>query len=183
SMLVPHKGIVELRKLLEDIRAAEKGGDATLAVAKAAGNAFFRYDSQSLSVKLADEQFPPYEKVIPTQHARKLTANRTLLIEALRRISLVAHDKSGSVQLSLEPGLLRVQSQNSEVGEGFEEIDIDYSGEPIALGFNARYILDVLTALTHDEVVIELSRELDPGVIKPVGDDIDFVGVVMPMRI
>lgn len=183
SMLVPHKGIIELRKLLEDIRSADKSGGATIAVAKAAGNAFFRYDAQSLSVKLADEQFPPYGKVIPTQHARKLTANRLLLIEALRRISLVAHDKSGSVQLSLEPGLLRVQSQNSEVGEGFEEIDIDYDGEPIALGFNARYILDVLTALTHDEIALELSRELDPGVIKPVGDDIDFVGVVMPMRI
>ena len=69
------------------------------------------------------------------------------------------------------------------MGEGFEEVDVDYSGEAVSIGFNARYILDALQALSHDEVSLELSGELDPGVIRPVGDDVDFVGVVMPMRI
>ncbi|NLY94442.1 MAG: DNA polymerase III subunit beta [Myxococcales bacterium] len=183
SMLIPHKGVTELRKLLDDVRALDKGGAPVIGIAKAAGSAFFRHDGQFLSVKLAEEQFPPYEKVIPKQHARKIVASRANLVEALRRISLVAHDKSGGVQLCIEPGLIRVQSQNPEVGEGFEEVDVDYSGDSISIGFNARYLLDALQALSHDEVSLELSGELDPGVIRPVGDDVDFVGVVMPMRI
>ena len=105
------------------------------------------------------------------------------LVEALRRISLVANDKSGGVQLIIEPGLLRIQSQNPEVGEGSEEVDVDYAGDELRIGFNARYLLDALSAMPHDEVAIELSGERDPGVIKPAGDDAGFVGVIMPMRI
>ena len=135
------------------------------------------------SVKLADEQFPPYEKVIPQQQSKRAVCGRSKLIDSLRRISLVANDKSGGVQLHLEPGMLRIQSQSPDVGEGTEEIEIDYADEPISVGFNARYLLDALGALPHDEVALELSGSLDPGVIKPVGGGVDFVGVIMPMRI
>ena len=99
------------------------------------------------------------------------------------RIQLVANDKSGGVLLRIEPGMLRVQSQNSEVGEGLEELDVDYAGDPLSIGFNARYLLDSLSAITADEIAIELSGELDPGMVKPIGDGVDFVGVIMPMRI
>jgi len=79
-------------------------------------------------------------------------------------------------------GSLRIVSENPDVGEGSEELDVDYAGEPITIGFNAKYILDVLGSLTDDDVALELAGELDPGVIKPAGDTM-FVGVVMPMRI
>ncbi|MFW5875685.1 MAG: DNA polymerase III subunit beta [Myxococcota bacterium] len=186
SMLIPHKGVSELRRLIEDARtAAGKGEDTELpiAIATSGGNAFFQRDDIHLNIKLADEQFPPYAKVIPQQQSRKVTAQRAALVEALRRISLVANDKSGGVRLSLEPGLLRITSENPDVGEGSEELDVDFAGEPVVIGFNARYLLDALGGLTEDEVAIELSGELDPGAIKPVGSDYDFVGVIMPMRI
>jgi len=185
-MLVPHKGIGELKRLLEDLRASRGKGEEgpfTIHVGSQSGNAFFRRDGLLLSVKLADEQFPPYEKVIPQRHSKRAVAPRLPLIEALRRIQLVASDKSGGVMIRIENGMLRVQSQSSEVGEGLEELDIDYAGEPLSIGFNARYVLDVLTSLVSDEVAFELSGELDPGMIKPVGDGVDFVGVIMPMRI
>jgi len=95
----------------------------------------------------------------------------------------VANDKSGGVQLQIEPGMLRIQSQNPEVGEGSEEVDVDYAGDELRIGFNARYLLDALSAMPHDEVAIELSGERDPGVLKPIGDNDEFVGVIMPMRI
>jgi DNA polymerase-3 subunit beta len=136
-----------------------------------------------LSVKLADEQFPPYSKVIPQQQSRRVVCSRQPLLDSLRRISLVSSDKSGGVRLSVEPGVLKIVSENPDVGEGSEELDVDFAGEPVTIGFNARYLLDVLGALTEDEVALELSGELDPGVVKPVGDTADFVGVVMPMRI
>lgn len=185
SMLVPHKGITELKRLLDDVKASRgKGEEAvTIGIAAAGGNAFFVRDDLSLSVKLADENFPPYSKVIPSKQSRTIIAARATLVEALRRISLVANDKSGGVQLMIEPGLLRIQSQNPEVGEGSEEIDVDYAGDPLRIGFNARYLLDALSAMTHDEIAIELSGERDPGVLKPVGDDGKFIGVIMPMRI
>jgi DNA polymerase-3 subunit beta len=184
SMLVPHKGINELKRLLDDVKSA-KGKDetTTVGIATAGGNAFFVRDDLCLSVKLADENFPPYNKVIPSKQSRTVIAARGPLVEALRRISLVANDKSGGVQLVIEPGMLRLQSQNPEVGEGSEEVDVDYAGEGLRIGFNARYLLDALSALPYDEVAIELSGERDPGVLKPVGDNADFIGVIMPMRI
>ena len=163
--------------------SADTCSTTTIGIASAGGNAFFLRDDLSLSVKLADENFPPYAKVIPSKQSRTVVAARGPLVEALRRISLVANDKSGGVQLQIEPGLLRIQSQNPEVGEGSEEVDVDYAGDELRIGFNARYLLDALSAMPHDEVAIELSGERDPGVVKPVGDDAEFIGVIMPMRI
>ena len=184
SMLVPYKGISELKRLLDDMKAS-KGTDAssTIGIATVGGNAFFQREDLSLSIKLADEHFPPYNKVIPTKQSRTVIASRGPLVEALRRIALVANDKSGGVQLMIEPGTLRLQSQNPDVGEGSEEVDVDYAGDGLRIGFNARYLLDALGALPYDEVALELSGERDPGVVKPVGDDSGFVGVIMPMRI
>ena len=184
KMLVPHKGVTELKRLLDDVNSrAAKDEKAKIAIAVAGGNAYFRSGELNLSVKLADEQFPPYSKVIPQQQSRKVVAARSVFIEALRRISLVANDKSGGVQLQIQPGLLRLQSQNPDVGEGSEEVDVDYAGDDLKIGFNARYLLDTLNALPNDEIALELSGELDPGVVKPVGGASDFVGVIMPMRI
>ena len=189
QMLVPHKGVGELKRLLDEVKANKDKKDQkdqkapTLSVAMTAGNAFFQSGDLSLSVKLADEQFPPYNKVIPQQQTRKVVAARPLLVEALKRISLVANDKSGGVQMEIESGLIRLQSQNPDVGEGSEELDVDYAGDPVKIGFNARYLLDALNALPNDEIAFELSGELDPGVVKPIGGQADFVGVIMPMRI
>lgn len=213
AMVVPAKGILELRRLLEDTKSP-KGKDvkdakdakdpkqghdedrekaATIQIATASGSAFFRRDAVQLSVRLSDEAFPPYEKVIPQSSQRRAILPRLAWIEALRRIQLVAADKSGGVRLQLEPGMMRITSENPEVGEGSEELNVDYAETPVTIGFNARYLLDVLGALPHDEVCFEFSGELDPGVVRPAvdgranarsaGDAVDFVGVVMPMRI
>ncbi|MGE0791499.1 MAG: DNA polymerase III subunit beta [Sandaracinaceae bacterium] len=186
SMLVPNKGVGELKRLVEDQRADAKKGDADAAaigIATTGGNAFFRGQGVMLSVKLAEEQFPPYSKVIPQQQSRRVVVGRQQLLDSLRRISLVSNDKSGGVRLIIDAGTLRIVSENPDVGEGSEELDVDYAGDAVTIGFNARYLVDVLSALSDDEVALELSGELDPGVIKPGGDVADFVGVVMPMRI
>ena len=184
AMLVPHKGINELKRVIDDTKGSRHADrPPQIEIATAAGNAFFRRDDLMLSVKLADEQFPPYDKVIPQKQTKRVVALRSRLLDALKRISLVASDKSGGVQLHVSAGFLRIQSQNPDVGEGAEEVEVDYAGEPVSIGFNARYLMDALSALPHDEVALELSGELDPGVIRPVGDGMDFVGVIMPMRI
>ena len=187
SMLVPNKGIGELKRLIDDVRAGHKKSDSdaapTIGIGTAGGSAFFRGADVRLSVKLADETFPPYSKVIPSQQNRRVVIARSALVDSLKRISLVSSDKSGGVRLIVEPGSLRIVSENPDVGQGSEELDVDFAGEPVTIGFNARYLLDVLGSLTDDEVALELSGELDPGVIKPASDAAAFVGVVMPMRI
>ena len=184
SMLVPNKGISELRRMVDEIRGEAKtdGSIPMVSVNTGGGSAFFRYGEVLLSVKLADEQFPPYSKVIPTAQNRRIVISRQLLTEALKRISLVANDKSGAVRFAIEPGILRLTSENPEVGEGSEELDVDFAGEAVEIGFNARYLVDALNSLSEDEVVLELGGALDPGVVRPVGPT-EFIGVIMPMRI
>jgi len=184
NMLVPNKGIVELKRLIEDVRSERGKGDeaSVIGVKKSGGNAFFKREDFLMSVKLTEEEFPPYSNVIPSSQEKRVTVDRYLLTEALKRISLVARDKSGVVRFTLTEGCLSIESENPDIGEGAEEIEVDYIGESLNIGFNARYWLDVLGALTEDEVAIELNGELDPGVIKPEGPT-EFVGVIMPMRI
>jgi DNA polymerase-3 subunit beta len=182
-MLVPGKGVGELRKMIDEAKSAKSDdGPASVGVGSIAGNAFFRHGEVLLSVKLAEEQFPPYAKVIPKTTQRRVTLGRQVLIDALKRIGLVANDKSGAVRFHVESGLLRITSENPDVGEGSEELDVDFAGESTEIGFNVRYLMDALSGLTEDEVALELGGALDPGVVKPVGPT-DFIGVIMPMRI
>lgn len=186
SMLVPGKGIAELKRLIDSAKREKTKDDALppqISVASHAGNAFFKREGVTLSVKLADEQFPQYAKVIPQGQDKRVVVSRTGMIDALKRMKLVSSDKSGGVRLMVSPGSLRIVSESPDVGEGSEELDVDYAGPALTIGFNAGYILEVLGALTEDEVVFELAGELDPGVIKPAGEATLFVGVIMPMRI
>ncbi len=187
SMLIPAKGITELKRLIEDTGASrgnksEEGAASSVEIVKVGNSAFFRRGDVQLSVKLSEEQFPPYNKVIPQSQQREIVALRTSLTEALKRISLVASDKSGGVRLNISAGTLQITSENPDVGEGSEELSVDFAGEPIVVGFNARYMIDVLGALKSDEVKLSLGGELDPGVLRSVSDA-NFVGVIMPMRI
>jgi len=184
DMLIPAKGIAELRRMIDEAKSDQgKGQEApTIGLATAAGNAFFQRDGVLLGVKLADESFPPYSKVIPKEQSRRVGVGRQPLIEALKRISLVANDKSGAVRFKLDAGQLSIASENPDVGEGSEQLDVDFAGEGVEIGFNARYLLDVLNALNEDDIYFELGEQLDPGVVKPVGPT-DFIGVIMPMRI
>ena len=185
-MLVPAKGIGELKRMVDEEsrtdRSKEDDASNLIGVTTSGGNAFFRREDVILSVRLSEEDFPPYANVIPQSNDKKVFIARTLLIDALRRISLLAKEKTGVVHFVLTSGNLVIKSENPELGEGLEEIDVDYAGEDLEIGFNARYLIDVLSAVAEENVVLELNGELDPGMIRPDGIT-DFVGVVMPMRI
>lgn len=188
GMLVPQKGVGELRRMLDEVRAEAKTagkdeGPAQIGVAVAGGNAFFVQGGLMLSVKLAEEQFPPYAKVIPQNQDKRVVVSRNGLVDALRRMSLVSSDKSGGVRFQLAAGSLRIVSENPDLGEGSEELDVDYAGANLTIGFNAKYLLDALNSLADDQIALELAGELDPGVVRPASDPNAFVGVIMPMRI
>ncbi len=186
SMLIPLKGILELRRLCDEAMSdSSSEGAPEIKLMKFGPNVYCQLSAFHFSVKLVDAQFPPYQQVIPAQSASAVRAPRSSLSDALKAVSIAASDRTGGVKLTLGSGALRVESESPEAGEGFDEIAIDYDGEGLTMGLNARYFLDVLSAMTDDEVILGMSGELDPAVIRPGGEggDSDYLAVVMPMRI
>lgn len=184
SLLVPAKGIHELKRLLDEAKSEKKDGEnpATVSIGQAGSNVFLRREGTLMAVKLVEASFPAYQQVIPASSDRSARVSRGGLLEALRAVSLVSSDRTSGVKLQFTASKLTVSSENPDVGAGTDEIETDLTGEPLTIGFNSRYLIDVLGALSTDDIVLEMSGELDPGVVRPANSE-DFVGVIMPMRI
>lgn len=188
KLLIPAKGIHELKRMVDEIRAdkaeRKEGGPATVSVGAASsqGPVFFQREGMTLSSKLVDAAFPSYEQVIPTGTDRGARMNRLAFLDALRAVSLVASDRTSGVKLAMSGSRVVVTSENPDVGAGMDELDAELTGPDVTIGFNSKYLIDVLNALPTDDVALDLSGELDPGVVRPVGRE-DFIGVIMPMRI
>jgi DNA polymerase-3 subunit beta len=183
TMLIPLKAITELRRLAEEAKAEKDAPSVT--ITQSGPNAFFNIAGMVFSVKLVDAQFPPYQQVIPQLSDRSVRAPRLQLTDALKAVSLAASDRTGGVKLSVAPGTLRITSESPESGNGFDELPVDYSGPEVTIGFNAKYFLDVLGAVDDEEIVLGISGELDPAVLRPAAESSDqsYVAVIMPMRI
>lgn len=175
SILIPKKGVQELRRMLEG-----QEGDCELAVQE--GVLFARLGPMTLSVRLIDSRFPPYEKVIPASAEKKIVVDRVHLIDALKRVSLMSEDRNKGLRLSLDSDKLSVETDTPELGDAHEDIEVDYAAGALSIGFNATYLVDALSRIDGDEVFLEFNEELDPCVIKPV-DSEDFLAVVMPLRL
>ena len=191
TMLIPLKAIHELRRLCDEMLAEPApDGDKKkpeLLITQSGSSAFFQGAGMTFSVKLVDAQFPPYSQVIPQASEKVVRAPRIAFADALRAVSVAASERTGGVKLSLTKGSMRITSESPESGDGFDEIPVEYSGPNMSIGFNAKYFLDVLAAITAEEIAIGLSGELDPAVLRPAGattsPDRQFLSVVMPMRI
>jgi DNA polymerase-3 subunit beta len=186
TMLIPLKAIMELRRLADEARAEDKGGDGgTVLISQSGPNAFFLLGGSRFSIKLVDAQFPPYAQVIPQTSERAIRAPRAAFADALRAVSLAASDRTGGVKLEVTSSAMRITSESPETGDGFDEVPVEYSGPDVTIGFNAKYFLDVLSSIDDEEIVLGIGGDLDPAVIKPAteSDERNYKAVVMPMRI
>ena len=175
GVLIPRKGIVEVRRALE-------AREAPCEIGIHQGYFVLKADDVSLCVKLIDGQFPPYDQVIPKDNERAFPVGRVALLDALRRVAIMSSDKTQGVRVAVDKGKLRIESDNPDLGAAREEIDINYKGGAVQIGFNARYFIEILSEIETPDVRVELAGELDPGVVRPA-DGSDYVGVVMPMRL
>jgi DNA polymerase-3 subunit beta len=182
GIILPKKGLGELKKLLQEaLESGEEKPEVKLGFVE--NSAVVARPRVTLVMRLIEGVFPDYKQVIPKQGEKSVKLGRLRFLETLRRISLLSSDKAHAVKLELGPGVLRVLSQNPDLGEAREEVPVEYQGEPLRIGFNARYLTDVLQALgDKGDVVLELADDLSPGVLKPEGDD-GYTAVIMPMRI
>jgi DNA polymerase III subunit beta len=187
TMLIPLKAVGELRRLADEARADKDAGadSRVVGISQSGPNAFFAIAGMQFSVKLVDAQFPPYQQVIPAVTDRSIRAPRAAFADALRAVSLAASDRTGGVKLATADGKLRIMSESPESGNGFDEVSVDYAGPEITIGFNARYFLDVLGSIDDEEIVLGVSGELDPAVVRPATESSQqsYIAVVMPMRI
>jgi DNA polymerase-3 subunit beta len=187
DMLIPAKAIGELRRLTDDAKAERSDAKEapTVSITRVGPTAFFELASMRFGVKLVDAQFPAYNQVVPSTTSRSVRTPRKGFAEALDAVRIAASDRTGGVKITTLTGLLRVTSESPESGNGFDEVPVDFTGPELTIGFNAKYFLDVLNSMDDEEVVLGLSGELDPAVIRPAAesDKESFVGVIMPMRI
>jgi DNA polymerase III subunit beta len=173
---IPRKAVVELRKVLES-------GDEPVELSVDGGVAHARRGNVQMSMRLIEGEFPDYHQVIPAKAERVASVDASSLLAALRRVSVVSSERTRGVKLQLEGQRLELSTINPDVGEAAEEIDVEYDGEAVSIGFNARYLMDVLGVIPADRrVEIGLNDEVSPGTIRAVGDA-DYCYIVMPMRL
>jgi DNA polymerase-3 subunit beta len=175
EVILPRKTVLELQRLLSD-----KEGDIAMQFAN--NQAKFSFEGMEFVTKLVEGKFPDYNRVIPKNHKNSLMLGRAPLLQTLQRTAIMTSDKFKGVRLNLEPGLLRVASNNAEQEEAIDELDIDYGGDAIEIGFNVTYLIDALTNMTQDMVRLELSDGNNSALITNPEDE-HFKYVVMPMRI
>jgi DNA polymerase-3 subunit beta len=176
GVIVPRKGLAELKRLVDeqDADEVEIGFEGNSGLVKKA--------DVTLVMRLIEGEFPNYKQVIPKQSDHHLTVSAEALVRALRRVALLSAEHSRAVKVELAEGKLLLSSKTPDLGEAQEELDVDYAGPSVSIGFNARYLLDCLGALGAKEIRLGLRDGGSPVEVRPT-DDLESVAVVMPMRL
>lgn len=176
GVIVPRKGLIEIKRLLDEEEADE------VEIGFAGNSGLVRRGGVTLVMRLIEGEFPDYRKVIPQSFDIALTLPSEILLHALRRVAVLSSERSRVVKLELGDRKLTISSSNPDLGEAQEEIDVDHEGTSLAIGFNIRYLLDALVALGAKEVRLELRDANSPAQLRPT-DDSGALAVVMPMRL
>jgi DNA polymerase III subunit beta len=177
SVIVPRKAVNEIRKLLDDV---DGDGDVTLSLSPTKLRCGF--DDIVLTTKLIDGTFPDYERVIPTGNDRILEVNCKGFSAAVDRVATISTEKSRSVKLALADGTLVLSANSPDSGTAQEELEVVYGGEPIEIGFNSRYLLDIAGQIGGESAVFVLADAASPTIVRDQDDD-SALYVLMPMRV
>ncbi len=175
EVIIPRKTVIELSKLLGD-------NEDPVSIELAATQAAFSFGSVELVSKLVDGKFPDYTRVIPTTHKNKVQIEREPLRQALQRAAILSNEKFRGVRWVLGEGSLKIVSSNAEQEEAHEELEVNYSGDSLDIGFNVNYLLDVLNNVAGSAVDCAFGDSSSSALLSYASEK-DFKYVVMPMRI
>jgi DNA polymerase-3 subunit beta len=175
EVIIPRKTIIELQRLLED-------SDELVQIDIAANQVKLTFADIELISKLVEGKFPDYTRVVPKGYKNNFTLGRDQLLRSLQRAAIMTSDKFKGVRCIVTPGSMKVSSTNADQEESVEEIEIDYGGDSVDIGFNVTYLLDVLNNLKCDQVNVALG-DANSSALITIPDNADFKYVVMPMRI
>jgi DNA polymerase III subunit beta len=175
GVIIPKKGLHELKKLLET-------DEGTVEMAFEGSHLIVKKENTVLLIRLIDAKYPNYQQLIPQRLQKRVSVSREELLSSLRRVSLLSNQKSKGVTLSINKNAMEIFSNNPEIGDAKEELDVRYSGDGLKIGFNAKYLMDILNNIQDEEIDIELNDQLSAGILRPTNDS-SYTCVVMPMRI
>jgi DNA polymerase-3 subunit beta len=175
EVILPRKTVLELQRLLKD-------EDTPIEMRFAGNQAKFVFSGMEFVTKLVEGKFPDYNRVIPKNHKNHVTLGRAPLLASLQRAAILTSEKFKGVRVNIEPGTLRIASSNAEQEEAMEELEIDYGGDAIEIGFNVTYLIDALANMGQEMVTVEL-QDTNSSALITVPDQAGFKYVVMPMRI
>ncbi len=176
GVIIPRKGLYEIKKLIDQSDFEE------LEMAIEGAQLFFKTDTTILMIRLIEGKYPNYKQLIPQNLKENISIDKESLLASLKRVSLLSNQKSKGVTLNFSGGKMEITSNNPELGDAKEELDINYSGKDFKIGFNARYILDVLSNIDENEIQFSLKDHLSPGLMRPNNDQ-NYTCVIMPMKI
>jgi DNA polymerase III subunit beta len=177
DLIVPPKALEQVRRLFP--------ADEELEIARGENHLGFRSPITTVYTRLIEGPFPPYEGVIPKDNEKVATADRQALMGALRRMSIVASDQTHRVRLGLNAGMIKFSVQTPDLGEAQDEVAVRYQGDPLDIGFNASYLLEILKNMPTEEVRLTFKAPERAATIEPEGWDnrAKFLCLVMPLRL
>ncbi len=181
NVIVPSKAISQLNHIIGD------NEEAKIHVMVSENQVCFKSDKTVLVSRLIEGHFPNYEQVIPKSSQIDVIVNTAELLSAIKRVSLLSSERSEAVKISIQKGKMIISSSTQGVGEASEEIELSYKGDDFEAAYNPFYIIDVLKNIDSDEIVLQLTNSLSPGIIKPNvkkdGVPYEYLTVIMPMRL
>jgi DNA polymerase III subunit beta len=175
EVILPRKTVLELQRLLKD-------EDTPIEMRFAGNQAKFAFSGMEFVTKLVEGKFPDYNRVIPKNHKNHVTLGRAPLLASLQRAAILTSEKFKGVRVNIEPGTLRIASSNAEQEEAKEELEVDYGGDAIEIGFNVTYLIDALSNMNVEMIKMEL-QDTNSSALITVPEQSGFKYVVMPMRI
>ncbi|MDX1389481.1 MAG: DNA polymerase III subunit beta [Acidobacteriota bacterium] len=175
DFIIPPKALAQVEKLYD-------AGDE-LEIARSDNHLAFRSADRLVFTRLIEGPYPNYDQVIPKDNDKEAVANRSALEAAIRRMAVVASDQTHRVRLGFEKGALRFDVRTPDLGEGEDELAIDYDGEALEIGFNATYLLEILRFMPDEDVRMTFKAPERAATFSPAGGDPDYLCLVMPLRL
>ncbi len=176
------KRVIFSRKSLSELRRFLDGEAKPVKVSIGKNHILFEVDAIQFLTRLIEGTYPNYEQVIPSASTKTMHIDKVLLMKSLRRVSIMSKERSSAVKVDIDAKSMGISASNPDLGEAKDEFAVDYTGEPITLAFNAKYILDALNVMDSAMIVLKMNEPLNPTLIMEDGRE-DYKYVVMPMRL
>jgi len=180
GIIIPKKGVLEIKKIMGDRDGAEE-----MKVYFDQTHGFFKMGKSLMVIRLIDGEFPEYEQVIPKGNDKRVLMEKGKMYASLRRVSTMASERVEGIKFLVKKNFVELSSYHQDFGDAKEEVEVSYEGPSLEIGFNARYLMEALSVMDMEDVVMELKDEGSPGILKPqsVTEPSNQICIIMPMRI
>lgn len=175
NLIIPKKAATELRKILDKT-------EDNIKLTFSKNHLLFTIGKIQFLTRLIEGTYPNYKQVIPSSNEKKIVVQREAFIRVLRRVAIMSRERSNAVKMDLSENLIAISSSNPDIGEAEDKIVVEYKGENLSAGFNARYLINILEAMTSEKITMEMQASLSPVLIKEEKNE-NYQCVIMPMRI